>query len=125
MNKIFSNRSNLSSHYWKVIVLFFIGHILVSYYRPFQNKHGFYDFGLADSGVGFVSLILLYLLFTPPNKNLADSFQNAKLILFVYLSQEIYCYFFPGLLGTFDFNDILYYLFSFYFIYLILKGEKS
>lgn len=125
MNINSSNRSNISSHYWKIFVLFFIGHILVSYYRPFQNDHEFFDFGLADSGVGFVSLIMLYLLFTPPYKNRVESVKNLKLVLSVYLSQEIYCYFYPGFFGTFDFKDLIYYIFSFYFIFLFdIKARK-
>jgi hypothetical protein len=104
-------------HYLKISSLYIIGYILSSVYRPFQNSKGFFDFGLADSGVGLISIIIVYLFFAPPSKSLEQAKKTASLVLFVYLIQEIYCYFFPGFVGTFDFKDILYYLVGFFFIY--------
>jgi hypothetical protein len=44
-------------HFLKILTLYIIGYFLASHYRPYQNSLGFFDFGLADSGVGLVSII--------------------------------------------------------------------
>ncbi len=106
-----------SSHYIKILALYLIGYFLASHYRPIQNSQGFFDFGLADSGVGLVSMMLIYFLLTSPNKNQLKAKENALLLLFFYLSQEIFCYFFPGLVGTFDFKDLVYYVFGYILLY--------
>ncbi len=99
----------LAVHCLKIIALYLVGYFLASHYRPFQNEERFFDLGLADSGVSFVSIISVYLIFTPPFKSRFYAKRNAIFISFVYLSQEVYCYFFPGFVGTFDFKDIVYY----------------
>jgi len=106
-----------SLHYLKIVTLFLCGYILASHYRPFQNSQNFFDFGLADSGVGLFSLVMIYFIITPPNKSQSKAKENAMGILFVYLAQEIFCYFFPGPLGTFDVKDLLYYTIGFLLIY--------
>ncbi len=118
MNQFVSFKNNIH-YYLKIISLFFLGYVLVSHYRPFQNKIGFFDFGLADSGVGLVSLVLVYFVFTPPIINQYKAKENVLMILFVYLSQEIFCYFFPGLIGSFDVKDLVYYIFGFILVYCI------
>lgn len=106
-----------SFHYLKIVLLYLVGYFLASHYRPIQNSRKFFDFGLADSGVGLVSIIAIYLIFTPPYKNRFQSKKNSFLVLFAYIIQEIYCYFFPGFVGTFDFKDLIYYLVGFTLIY--------
>lgn len=107
----------LAIHYLKILSFYVIGYFLASYYRPFQNKEVFFDFGLADSGVAFVSLVSIYLILTPPNMSQFFAKRNALYLLFVYLSQEVYCLFFPGFVGTFDFKDIVYCVLGFIFVY--------
>lgn len=116
----------LTTYIFKIFSFFLIGYLIASHYRPFQNKLGFFDFGLADSGVGLISIIIVYFLFTPPMKTQVQAKKNAFLILFVYLSQEIYCYFFPGFVGTFDVKDLIYYVVGFILIfYFDAKGRSS
>lgn len=104
-------------HFLKILTLYIIGYLLASHYRPYQNSLGFFDFGLADSGVGLVSIIAVYFIFTPPSKSQEQAKKNALLVLFAYLSQEIYCYFFPGFVGTFDFKDLIYYFLGFAIVF--------
>ncbi|MCH7399030.1 hypothetical protein MM236_13580 [Belliella sp. DSM 107340] len=104
-------------HFKKIFILYLIGYFLASHYRSYQNSHSFFDFGLADSGVGLVSIIIVYLIFTPPSKSRMQARKILFLVLFAYLSQEIYCYFFPGFVGTFDFKDMIYYVLGFVFVY--------
>lgn len=116
MSKTILNRP-LFLHYLKILTLYFSGYHLASHYRPFQNRQDFFDFGLADSGVGLVSIIIVYLIFTPPGKSQNQAINNSYKVLFAYLSQEIYCYFFPGFVGTFDFKDLIYYILGFILAY--------
>lgn len=102
-----------------------MGYLLASHYRPFQNSQSFFDLGLADSGVGLVSIIAVYYIFTQPSKNQIQAKKNALVVLFVYLSQEIFCYFFPGPLGTFDVQDLVYYTIGYVLIYWYdVKGRE-
>ncbi|MDN3667932.1 hypothetical protein QWY93_01070 [Echinicola jeungdonensis] len=116
MNNFVTYIENNFSHF-KLISLFLLGYVLVSHYRPFQNELGFFDFGLADSGAGLVSLVFVYFLLTPLNTTQEKANENAFLVLFIYLSQELFCYFFPGLIGSFDFKDMLYYCLGFILVY--------
>lgn len=101
----------------RILLLYLIGYILASHYRPFQNSLGFFDFGLSDSGLGFIHIVITYFVLSPPYHNQVQAKKVGLLILFIYLSQEVFCYFFPGLIGTFDFKDLIYYVFGFLFIY--------
>jgi hypothetical protein len=112
-------------HFIKILILYIVGHSLASHYRPFQNNHGFYDFGIADSGIGLVTFILLYLILTPPNKSRYKANENALAVLFVYMSQEIYCFFFPGFVGIFDIKDLIYYAFGFLVVYYFDVSRRS
>ncbi|TXE02542.1 hypothetical protein [Algoriphagus aquimarinus] len=105
-------------NFLKIIIILLVGYVLASHYRPFQNSYGFFDFGLADSGVGLVSVVVLYHLLTPPYKNQTLANTNALLVLFVFVSQEVFCFFFPGPVGTFDFSDLIYYFFGYAVVYL-------
>lgn len=116
MYKILQYKSK-SFHYLKILTLYLLGDLLASHYRPFQNKRGFFDFGVADSGVGLVSILAVYLIFTPPGKSQSQAKKNSLCVLFAYLSQEIYCYFFPSFVGTFDLSDLVYYFFGFILLY--------
>ena len=53
----------LIKHNLKILVIYLIGYFLASHYRPFQNKNGFYDFGIADSGLSMGAIIFVYLVF--------------------------------------------------------------
>jgi hypothetical protein len=107
----------LIKHNLKILVIYLIGYFLASHYRPFQNNNGFYDFGIADSGLSMGAIIFVYLVLTPPYKSISKAKTNALSLLFIYLSQEIYCFFFPGFVGTFDYKDIFFCLFGFGVIY--------
>mgnify|MGYP006140109629 CR=1 FL=1 len=107
----------LIKHNLKILVIYLIGYFLASHYRPFQNKNGFYDFGIADSGLSMGAIIFVYLVLTPPYKSISKAKTNALTLLFIYLSQEIYCCFFPGFVGTFDYKDIFFCLCGFGVIY--------
>ena len=114
--RILQSKSQLF-HYLKIASLYLLGYLLASHYRPFHDRVGFFDFGLADSGVGFVSILVVYLIFTPPRRSQSQAKKNSAFVLFAYLSQEIYCYFFPGFVGTFDFKDLIYYFLGFIVIH--------
>ncbi|WP_194774724.1 hypothetical protein [Pararhodonellum marinum] len=124
MNKLLLFKP-LTLHFFKIIALYLIGYLLASHYRPIQNSQGFQDLGVADSGVGLVSLMAVYLIFTPPSRPQAKAKKNAIIVLSVYLIQEIYCYFFPGFVGTFDFKDLVYYVFGFMLIYWFDVRERK
>jgi hypothetical protein len=107
----------LNGYYIKLVILYIIGYFLASHYRPLQNNLGFFDFGLADSGVSTISFISIYLILTPPRIKKSKAIENAISILFIYIGQEIFCFFFPSLIGTFDVKDIVYCLFGCFYIY--------
>jgi|GEM_PF-5552433 len=78
-----------------------------------------------DSGVALVSIISIYLILTPPDKSQFYAKKNANYLLFVYLTQEAYCYFFPGFVGTFDFKDIIYCFLGYIMIYYFDVNKRS
>ena len=94
-----------------IFLLFILAFLLVNYYRPFKAKHGFFDFGLADSGSGMISIVIVYLFLSKKSMSFLESLKLACLIFSLYLTQEILSYFSP-FIGTFDVKDLLYYFFG-------------
>lgn len=99
-----------------VCLLFILSFVLVNYYRPFKAKHDFYDFGLADSGSGMLSIFIVYLLLSRKNMSYLSSRNLALWIFSLYFTQEILSYFIPYI-GMFDMKDLLYYLIGLVFIF--------
>lgn len=101
----------------KVFALLIIGNLISNHYRPYQNSQGFFDFGLADSGVGLIHFLVSYILLVPPKLNRSKAHEISIVILFFYFGQEILSYFFDGFFGTFDWKDLIYYLLGFMLVY--------
>jgi len=69
----------------KILLLYIIGYIISSHYRPLKYSLGFYDFGLADSGLGLLHVSLTYFILTPPFLNQA---QAERILIFIRLSRS-------------------------------------
>lgn len=115
--RISQNNKALLLQYLKVIALLIVGNLLSNHYRPYQNSQGFFDFGLADSGVGLIHILVCYTLLVPSKLNRSKAHEISLVILFFYLGQEIFSYFFLGFFGTFDWKDLIYYLLGFMLVY--------
>ncbi len=76
MNQVHS--FSIKTYYIKILGLAIINKFSISYYRPYQNEHLFYDWGVADSAPGLFSIWLVYTLVTPPFKGRNEALQNAK-----------------------------------------------
>ncbi len=113
------------NHSTKILSLFILGYLLVSHYRPYHTKKEFNNLGLADSGPGLVSLLIVYLFFNKPAKSQSPSLKSALLILTIYLSQELFCLLVPGIIGAFDYKDLIFYIIGFFLIYLLDIRKKA
>lgn len=118
------DRSNFKKN--SVIFLFFLlSFVLVNYYRPIKVNYGYNDFGIADSGSGMISLIIVYLVVSRRKITYFESRNLAIAVFSIYFFQEVLSYFINSI-GTFDFKDIIYYLLGFVFIYYFdVKGRKT
>ncbi|MFN4000012.1 hypothetical protein [Algoriphagus sp.] len=108
-----------------IFSLFIISFLLINYYRPIKAKYEFNDFGLADSGSGMISIMIVYLAISKKKMSYLESKNLAIAILLLYIIQEVLSYFFKSI-GTYDFKDIIYYVFGFVIIYYLdIKGRKN
>ncbi|MCH7407659.1 hypothetical protein [Belliella aquatica] len=115
--KISQKNNTQLLQFLKVSAFLVVGNLLSNHYRPYQNSQGFFDFGLADSGVGLIHILVCYILLVPPKLNYSKAREISLVILFFYLTQEIFSYFFTGFFGTFDWKDLIYYLLGFMLVY--------
>jgi Na+/H+ antiporter NhaC len=110
---------------FSIIILFIISYVLVNFYRPFKASNTFNDFGIADSGSGMISLIIVYLAVSKTKSTYTESKNLAIVIFLLYFTQEVLSYFFKSI-GTYDFKDIVYYVLGFIIIYYFdVKGRKN
>lgn len=104
--------------------LLFIGHYLVSVLRPFLLVRNIFDFGVAYSGPGTISIIVSYLALT----NHYDSFENSRnilnIIFGVFLFQEVASFVLPEIIGTFDLFDLIYYFLGYAIVYRLEVSRK-
>jgi hypothetical protein len=108
-----------------ISILFALGYFLVNYYRPYQIRFNFPDFGLADSGSGMISIIIVYLLLSRRRMDYSESRNLSVFIFSLYVFQELLSYFFPGFIGTFDWKDLLYYFFGFLIVYFFYVKDRK
>jgi hypothetical protein len=107
------------------ILLFMISYTLVNIYRPFKESNTFNDFGIADSGSGMISLIIVYLAVSKTKSTYTESKNLAIAVFLLYFIQEVLSYFYKSI-GTYDFKDIIYYFLGFVIIYFFdVKWRKN
>ena len=97
-----------------LIISLLLGVILNRLYRPYIFDQKISDFGLAGSGPGFFSFLVVFFMFRilKPQMNKKDLL---KIILSFYMIQELFSVF--SSVGTFDFVDIVYYFLAYVFLY--------
>jgi len=106
------------------VLFIFLGIFLSHFYRPYIFKNNLFDFGIADMGSNLflipTTLLLISIL------NLCSTENNYKILFFlitVGVFHEVLSYFFKYF-GTFDWKDIVAYLFSFSMLPIVDKVCK-
>lgn len=108
-----------------LVLLLCLGYFLVAFLRPYLVKNNYFDFGIGFSGTGLIAILISFILFDNDYLGYLESKLRLNIIFIIFIIQEIFCYFFPRIIGTFDYLDIIYYFLGYIIAYRLYVFPKK